>query len=96
MQVHQKRLAHLPYELTAMSGWISMDSAPKIDGEDVTGQEILAHDGSRVRVIWWTDEYPCVEGVWCCGYSESDYIAGIDQFYPKQWQPLPDLPPPPQ
>lgn len=74
--------------------WQPIKTAPKGATERHPCKEhwILGTNGREQRVIRWCLEYPCSEGVWMYAYEPSDYIDGIQQFYPTHWMPLPDLP----
>lgn len=75
--------------------WQTMDSAPKSKSEEwqsCTGPEILATDGYDVRVIWWTNQYPYNDGVWCEGVITTDYIDELKTYDPIGWISLDELP----
>jgi hypothetical protein len=72
--------------------WRSMETAPKGATAEQPCREhwILGknHIGER-RVIRWCTEYPCEKGCWMFAYEPSDYIDGIQEFFPEEWMPLP-------
>lgn len=67
--------------------WQKMDTAPRpSDHSEHWVHGVNAH--GEQRIIRWTTEYPCSEGVWMFAYEPNDYIAGIQGFTPVLWRPL--------
>lgn len=78
-----------------MSEWQDIKTAPKgATSKNPTKEHwILGVDkGGKQRVIRWCLEYPETDGCWMFAYSPTDYIDGIQKFYPTHWQPLPAPP----
>ena len=81
--------------VAVMDGWRSMDTAPKgaTHRNPCREQWILGVNAiGEMRVIRWCMEYPASEGCWMFAYEPSDYIDGIQTFYPVAWMPLPASP----
>lgn len=72
--------------------WYDMSLAPKGASEDSPCKEVWIlgkNKAGQQRVIRWCMEYPCPEGCWMYAYEPTDYIDGIQEFYPIAWMPLP-------
>ena len=80
--------------LAVVQGWQGIESAPKgATPENPTNEHwILGFNGREQRVMRWCMEYPRSEGCWMFAYEPSDYIDGIQEFYPTHWMPLPASP----
>ena len=79
-----------------MSEWVDIKHAPKKDEKSdcrYTGPWILGvNKYNEQRVIRWTTEYPCSNGVWMYAYEPTDYIDGIASFQPTHFKLLDDGP----
>lgn len=74
--------------------WQDIKKAPKNqEGDRLCGPWILGVDRfNEQRVMRWTTEYPCSEGVWMYGYGPTDYIDIVLTFEPTHFKPLEDGP----
>lgn len=75
--------------------WYPIDCAPKGDYPGGSQGELWIlgkNKWGEQRVIRWCNEYPCHDdkACWMFAYEPTDYIDGIQEFYPVEWMPLPE------